>query len=244
MKLDALDHPKTLDLSARLDVSLPTVIGHLELLWAFTAKKAPQGNVGKWPDGSIARACYWEGNPSLFVNAVIDSGFADSHPEHRVLIHDWKDHAPRWVMSKLSRAKLEIFGTTNECSTDCTDDYSADCSGDTVSQGKPSQGKPRLVNNTCGEPDGSPPFITLTAVGGDEIPITKSQSEEWGTLFPAVDVPQELRNMRAWLLANPRNRKTSSGMLRFATSWLSRSQNSSRPAAQQPQNTQRAFPQQ
>ena len=56
MKLDALDHPKTLDLAARLNVELPTVIGHLELLWAFTGKKASQGGIGKWPDGAIARA--------------------------------------------------------------------------------------------------------------------------------------------------------------------------------------------
>lgn len=244
MKLDALDHPKTLDLSARLNVSLPTVIGHLELLWAFTSKKASQGNIGKWPDGAIARACYWEGDPSLFVNAIIEAGFADTHPEQRVIIHDWKDHAPRWIMSKLSRAKLEIFDSSTEYSGECTSDSTTDCSDDTVSQAKPSLVKPSLVNNTCGEPDGSPPFITLTANSGDEIPITNSQREEWGTLFPAVDVPQELRNMRAWLMANPRNRKTPSGMLRFATSWLSRAQNSSRTAAQQPQKPQRAFPQQ
>lgn len=81
---------------------------------------------------------------------------------------------------------------------------------------------------SCGEPDGSPPFITLTANDGSEIPITDSQCEEWGTLFPAVDVPQELRNMRAWLIANPRNRKTAGGMTRFATSWLSRAQNAAR----------------
>ena len=56
VKLDALDHPKTLDLAARLNVELPTVIGHLELLWAFTGKKASQGGIGKWPDGAIARA--------------------------------------------------------------------------------------------------------------------------------------------------------------------------------------------
>lgn len=48
MKLDGLDHPKTLDFAARLDISLPQAIGHLELLWAFVAQKTPHGNVGKW----------------------------------------------------------------------------------------------------------------------------------------------------------------------------------------------------
>lgn len=90
------------------------------------------------------------------------------------------------------------------------------------------------TNTSCGEPIGSPPFITLTANDGSEIPITDSQCEEWGTLFPAVDVPQELRNMRAWLIANPRNRKTASGMPRFATSWLSRAQNAARKQPPKP----------
>jgi len=46
MMMDGLDHPKTLDLASRLNASIPQVIGHLELLWAFTAQKTPRGNIG------------------------------------------------------------------------------------------------------------------------------------------------------------------------------------------------------
>ncbi len=39
--------------------------------------------------------------------------------------------------------------------------------------------------------------ITLPLIGESEFHVTSSQSAEWETLFPAVDVPQELRKMRA-----------------------------------------------
>ncbi len=67
-------------------------------------------------------------------------------------------------------------------------------------------------------------FITLTLNTGEEFPIYQNQIAEWGTLFPAVDVPQELREMRAWCLAKPRKRKTKRGILTFVTSWLARAQ--------------------
>src|SRR5690606_28512598 len=40
----------------------------------------------------------------------------------------------------------------------------------------------------------------------------------------AVDVPQQLRAIRQWLIANPQKRKTSRGMKRFVVSWLTRDQ--------------------
>ena len=78
----------------------------------------------------------------------------------------------------------------------------------------------------------APPVIILPLNTGADYPITDTQCAEWGTLFPATDVTQELRKMRAWLLANPRNRKTRQGVLRFVTSWLSREQDRARTAHQ------------
>src|SRR5690606_6129748 len=42
--------------------------------------------------------------------------------------------------------------------------------------------------------------------------------------YPAVDVVAQLRKMRGWLIANPANRKTSAGVLRFVTRWLGQEQ--------------------
>ena len=60
---------------------------------------------------------------------------------------------------------------------------------------------------------------------GEEYPIYESDVSEWTKLYPAVDVKQELNNMRGWCLANPSKRKTKSGVKRFINSWLSKTQN-------------------
>jgi len=50
--------------------------------------------------------------------------------------------------------------------------------------------------------------------------ITQSQVDYWQELYPALDVPQELRRMRAWLEANRVCRKTSGAMPRFIVNRL------------------------
>ncbi len=67
--------------------------------------------------------------------------------------------------------------------------------------------------------------MQLPAVGRKFYAVTRGQVERWEELFPAIDVVQCLRSMVAWLEANPKNRKTTSGMARFVANWLSREQN-------------------
>lgn len=147
MKLDALDHPKTLDFASRLDVTRPTAIGHLELLWAFTAKQAIQGNIGKWADGAIARACDWMGPADVFIAALVDSKLVDRDQAARLIVHDWADHAPSWVRAKLNKIGLSFTGssgpsggaTREPTSEGSSDDSEADFSDDTSSDSSPSQ---------------------------------------------------------------------------------------------------------
>lgn len=68
-------------------------------------------------------------------------------------------------------------------------------------------------------------FITLTLNDKTEHPITKTIVEEMKSLYPKVDVEQEFRNMKGWLIANPTKRKTKSGIMRFVNSWLAKEQN-------------------
>jgi hypothetical protein len=60
---------------------------------------------------------------------------------------------------------------------------------------------------------------------GSDHQVTAIQVEEWIGLYPRVDVMQELRNYRGWALANPKKRKTKSGILSSITFWLSDKQN-------------------
>jgi hypothetical protein len=120
MKRETLQHPKMLDLCARLECEPPMVIGYLQYLWNFAADYAPQGNIGKLPDGAIARACYWKGDPALFIQALIDSKWLDTDLEHRLLIHDWSDHCERWIKAKLEKLGLPFVVPTVERSAEAT----------------------------------------------------------------------------------------------------------------------------
>lgn len=65
------------------------------------------------------------------------------------------------------------------------------------------------------------PFISLLLNDKSEYPVFQEQVDSWSELYPAVDVPQELRKMRGWCDANPSKRKTKRGILRFINNWLS-----------------------
>lgn len=69
-----------------------------------------------------------------------------------------------------------------------------------------------------------PVLILMPLNDGSEYPVTESQAAEFSTLYPSVDVRQELRAMRAWAIANPSKRKTKGGVMRFVNSWLAKEQ--------------------
>ena len=54
--------------------------------------------------------------------------------------------------------------------------------------------------------------------------IYEAELYEWGILYPAVNIGQELNKMKGWLNANPTKKKTKTGINRFINSWLSKQQ--------------------
>lgn len=99
-----LEHPKFLDLQARLDVPRYRVAGLLECLWHFTARYAPEGDVGKWQNRAIARALEWDGDPDQLVEALVGAGWLESLECARLYVHDWHEHADDGVHRALARA--------------------------------------------------------------------------------------------------------------------------------------------
>lgn len=80
--------------------------GLLEFLWHWTMRYAPSGDIGRWPDAAIAKGAGWTRDPEVFVSALIAERWADTHEEHRVVIHDWPTHADDSVHLALARATL------------------------------------------------------------------------------------------------------------------------------------------
>lgn len=109
MKRRTPDHPKVVDLEQRLRVPRYAAVGLLELLWHYTAEFSPQGNVGKYPDAAIARACHWTKDATQFVTALTETGWLDVDQEHRLLVHDWADHVDETTKKRLLRARQEVI---------------------------------------------------------------------------------------------------------------------------------------
>ena len=59
---------------------------------------------------------------------------------------------------------------------------------------------------------------------GEEVGFSQADLNRYGATYPAVDVPQQFREMRQWLLDNRDRRKTALGMRKFANNWLGREQ--------------------
>lgn len=66
------------------------------------------------------------------------------------------------------------------------------------------------------------PAIAWTAEGGWS-GIEEKDFDDWAEAYPACDVPRQLAAMTQWLLSNPSKAKKKQWR-RFATNWLSRSQ--------------------
>ncbi|MCS7256270.1 MAG: hypothetical protein RMJ05_03850 [Thermomicrobium sp.] len=92
-------HPKTKRLCRLLGVSLPQAVGHLHLLWHWVLEFAPDGDVTEYVD-DLAEAAYWDGEPDLFVRALLASGFLDQTEDERIVVHDWEEYAGRLLADR------------------------------------------------------------------------------------------------------------------------------------------------
>lgn len=118
MKRGTPEHPKVAELCRLLNIGKAEAVGTLELLWHFTSKFAPQGDIGKYSDKAIAEAVAWQRptgergvTPECKLSeALVTAKWLDRCPTHRLLVHDWATHADQGVTKFLSRHCLEMYG--------------------------------------------------------------------------------------------------------------------------------------
>lgn len=108
MKRGCPNHPKTEMFAALLGIEKPLAVGYLELLFHFAQQYAIRGDIGRWPDQVIAAKCGWKTEPAQFVTALAGAGWTDPHSQHRLLLHDWPEHADNSVHQCLKK-RGEVF---------------------------------------------------------------------------------------------------------------------------------------
>ena len=258
----AHNSPKLKRLKRRLQIPQYAAVGLLESLWHMTATQAQRGDIGKWDDADIASQIEWEGDEGELIAAFVECGWLDEHPEHRLVVHDWHQHADTTVKrSPQVRDKgfasdspaADSSPTGKTSNSDVKDDTSHATDSRLACESHASDLRvtlqpepepepvPEPEPDSCAEaaaPPSTPApvdaseafiFFPLVGNGGGSGLITHAMVEEWEEAYPGVDVPQQLRSMRQWLIHNPKNRKTANGLGRFVTNWLAKEQNRSRP---------------
>ena len=65
----------------------------------------------------------------------------------------------------------------------------------------------------------------LPLVDGSEFAVPQNLFAEYVKAYPGVVVMAEFGEMRAWLISNPKNKKTRNGIMRFMANWLGKAQN-------------------
>ncbi len=122
-KRGVLEHPKFSRLKTLLCVNKSTALGYLECLWQFTGRFTPQGNIGKYTDADIEAWLEWGGEEGKLIESLVVSGWVETDQMHRLLIHDWHEHADNTTKISLKRNGQE-FLTCKKLSQQCLNSVS------------------------------------------------------------------------------------------------------------------------
>jgi len=98
------NHPKTKRLCRLLGIDLAKAIGHLHLLWWWCLDYAQDGSLATYDAYIVADAAEWEGDPDLFVTALLEAGFLERNGEE-LIIHDWWDYAGKLIHQRREHAE-------------------------------------------------------------------------------------------------------------------------------------------
>jgi hypothetical protein len=93
-------HPKTVKLRRRIGAD-----GVLSLisLFGFTAQNKPDGQLTGMSDEDLAIAAGWDGEPAIFISALMECRFLDDCDGH-FAVHDWAMHNG-WAANAQSRSE-------------------------------------------------------------------------------------------------------------------------------------------
>ena len=189
-------------------------------------------------------------NASLPDNPVLLARYARCERVSEAVMREWKEGADgRLYNETLSEEWAAAIGRSahgakaasarwnkEQCSTDSSamPEHSASTAPTTDSAvAKPNQSKPNqaIQSNTVSSVSSTEQAVSLAEAvillplnDGNEHAVTQTQVDAWERTYPIVEVMQELREMRAWLDANPSRRKTKRGIQGFIIKWLGREQ--------------------
>ncbi len=162
--------------------------------------------------------------------ALVRAGYIITFPSGAAVLTHWlvnnRIRRDRYTPTKY-RAELALLSCVPETGYVLKTDLPDAPACGNVQPEPAATNEPAVPSAPCADAPGLP------LNDGAEHTVSQAEVDEWRRLYPAVDVLQELRNMRGWLLADPAKRKTAAGIVRFINRWLANAQNGAHGAGGQ-----------
>jgi hypothetical protein len=121
MKRSAMGHTKLKKLARKLNIPIYAAVGLLECLWHLTAREAPRGDIGRLCDEDICVGLDWDGDEAALIAALVEARWLDRSDVHRLIVHDWHDHADDATKKLVSRNGWTFSSLPQEASQDLPD---------------------------------------------------------------------------------------------------------------------------
>ena len=117
---DGFIHAKTVDLQRILGLNKYEAVGILECIWHFAAVNACDGGIGRHSNGLIAYWIGYLGDADKLISGLVEAGFLDVCDESRLQVHDWFDHAPKYIKDRYRQRKARKSQVVTPVSHDVT----------------------------------------------------------------------------------------------------------------------------
>lgn len=139
-------HDKTKAAADILGIKAVYVAGHILALWEWAMKNAKDGDLSRFPSRIIARAADWEGDPEVFIGALVGcavkiegAGYLE-RVGGSLFLHEWENYGGKLFVERVKDAQRK------------RDEREAKKAADAqILDGKPaSAGRPKDVRGTSG----------------------------------------------------------------------------------------------
>lgn len=206
------NHPKTRKAARLAGTTVPTMVGHLHLIWHWALGFAQEGDLSGYEPWQVEDAAMWDGAEGALFDALQRAGFIDANNDGICTLHDWHDYAGKLIERRRADAARKRGESAKNPPTPPkkSDDIQRNSDG-TPTEGAQNPSVTLTVTPTNVEslaPDGASGRPDLTTIDGGRKPpsATENRFNRFWSVYPKKRSKDAA--WKAWQRINPDNALT------------------------------------
>lgn len=218
MRSELLTHPKIVRILSAMrphDVQTKTdkfrVIGGLHAVWCIFDQHSEDGVLVGYTPELMDHMIGWEG----FSQAMVSVDWLHFDGSQTLVLPEFDEHNSQSAKRRAEDQKRKEGGRKKDKCPQSVRNLSAVTPDESPTESGLEKEKEKEVTTSAASDK-----ISLAADGWIGIP--DDLLRQWDKAYPAVNIDGELAKAAAWVIANPKNRK--SNYARFLTNWLTKAQ--------------------